>query len=243
LVFGRLLLVLTRTQPRRTAAWDQARLARRIVATCCDDQPIRGAKPDRSVISVHRLRVQSRQTVTSWRRGCRRGAHVADREPRRESRLPGTGRLAPSFAVRVCPDDVRGSASARRHSLFPTVRQRPEDYPIVTAGAGPTDMVMWNGVGGSTVHWEGHFPHASVGFPGGSARRSRRRLANRILESRGFLQSERPKYRGLGDHWRPCQPAAFRPADTSAAVNPTSTIGAVALRCADGIRERKGHWG
>jgi choline dehydrogenase-like flavoprotein len=44
------------------------------------------------------------------------------------------------------------------HSLFPAVRQRPEDYPIVTAGAGPTDMVMWNGVGGSTVHWEGHFP-------------------------------------------------------------------------------------
>jgi len=44
------------------------------------------------------------------------------------------------------------------YSLFPGVRQRPEDYPIVTAGAGPTDMVMWNGVGGSTVHWEGHFP-------------------------------------------------------------------------------------
>ena len=42
--------------------------------------------------------------------------------------------------------------------LFPAVRRRPEDYPIVTAGAGPTDMVMWNGVGGSTVHWEGHFP-------------------------------------------------------------------------------------
>ena len=36
--------------------------------------------------------------------------------------------------------------------LFPAVRRRPEDYPIVTAGAGPTDMVMWNGVGASTVH-------------------------------------------------------------------------------------------
>ena len=43
-------------------------------------------------------------------------------------------------------------------SFFPNLRQRPEDYPIVTAGAGPVDMVMWNGVGGSTVHWEGHFP-------------------------------------------------------------------------------------
>jgi choline dehydrogenase-like flavoprotein len=30
---------------------------------------------------------------------------------------------------------------------------------------------------------------------------------------------------------------------TSAAVNPTSTIGALALRCADGIWERKGEWG
>ena len=45
-----------------------------------------------------------------------------------------------------------------RDSFFPAVRNRPEDYPIVTAGEGPVDMVMWNGVGGSTVHWEGHFP-------------------------------------------------------------------------------------
>jgi choline dehydrogenase-like flavoprotein len=54
----------------------------------------------------------------------------------------------------------RGEAQLRRgsESLFPNVRRRREDYPIVTAGDGPTDMVMWNGVGGSTVHWEGHFP-------------------------------------------------------------------------------------
>ena len=57
-------------------------------------------------------------------------------------------------------DRTRFEAELRRgdRSLFPNVRKRREDYPIVTAGDGPTDMVMWSGVGGSTVHWEGHFP-------------------------------------------------------------------------------------
>lgn len=44
------------------------------------------------------------------------------------------------------------------HSFSPNDRKRPEDYPITTAGDGPAFMIMWNGVGGSTVHWEGHFP-------------------------------------------------------------------------------------
>ena len=44
-------------------------------------------------------------------------------------------------------------------SLFPSVRQRPEDYPIVTEGGlRPDQVLMFNGVGGTTVHWEGHFP-------------------------------------------------------------------------------------
>ena len=50
-------------------------------------------------------------------------------------------------------------ASLRRgNALFPGDRRRPEDYPVTTAGDGPSTIVMWNGVGGSTVHWEGHFP-------------------------------------------------------------------------------------
>ncbi|HEU4690802.1 MAG TPA: GMC family oxidoreductase [Vicinamibacterales bacterium] len=51
-------------------------------------------------------------------------------------------------------------ASLRRgpYTLFPNDRGRPEDYPVTTSGAGPSAVVMWNGVGGSTVHWEGHFP-------------------------------------------------------------------------------------
>lgn len=43
-------------------------------------------------------------------------------------------------------------------TFMPNDRKRPEDYPITAAGDGPAFMVMWNGVGGSTVHWEGHFP-------------------------------------------------------------------------------------
>jgi choline dehydrogenase-like flavoprotein len=44
-------------------------------------------------------------------------------------------------------------------TLFPSIRQRAEDYPIVTEGGlRPDQVLMFNGVGGTTVHWEGHFP-------------------------------------------------------------------------------------
>ncbi len=42
------------------------------------------------------------------------------------------------------------------HTFNPNDRKRREDYPVTTGGAGPTQIAMWNGVGGSTVHWEGH---------------------------------------------------------------------------------------
>ena len=40
----------------------------------------------------------------------------------------------------------------------PNVRRRPEDYPVVTRGTHPPDVLMFNAVGGSTIHWTGHFP-------------------------------------------------------------------------------------
>ena len=44
-------------------------------------------------------------------------------------------------------------------ALFPSLRRRPEDYPIATEGGlRPDQVLMYNGVGGTTVHWEGHFP-------------------------------------------------------------------------------------
>lgn len=44
-----------------------------------------------------------------------------------------------------------------RFHLSPNVRRRPEDYPVTTASP-HVDPMMFNGVGGSTVHWQGHFP-------------------------------------------------------------------------------------
>jgi choline dehydrogenase-like flavoprotein len=44
-----------------------------------------------------------------------------------------------------------------RFHLSPNVRHRPEDYPV-KATSFDVNVMMFNGVGGSTVHWEGHFP-------------------------------------------------------------------------------------
>ncbi len=48
-----------------------------------------------------------------------------------------------------------------RRGLFhtsPNVRRRPEDYPVVEAGGHPPQVMMFNAVGGSTIHWANHFP-------------------------------------------------------------------------------------
>jgi choline dehydrogenase-like flavoprotein len=42
--------------------------------------------------------------------------------------------------------------------MSPNVRKRTEDYPVITAGTYPIDTLMFNAVGGSTIHWQGHFP-------------------------------------------------------------------------------------
>jgi choline dehydrogenase-like flavoprotein len=39
----------------------------------------------------------------------------------------------------------------------PNVRRRPEDYPLDTSES-PINPLMFNAVGGSTIHWTGHFP-------------------------------------------------------------------------------------
>jgi choline dehydrogenase-like flavoprotein len=40
----------------------------------------------------------------------------------------------------------------------PNVRKRPEDYPVVETGGHPPNILMFNAVGGSTIHWATHFP-------------------------------------------------------------------------------------
>jgi choline dehydrogenase-like flavoprotein len=43
-------------------------------------------------------------------------------------------------------------------NFSPNVRRLPEDYPVVPAGKDAPDVLMFNAVGGSTIHWTGHFP-------------------------------------------------------------------------------------
>ncbi|WKK67128.1 GMC family oxidoreductase [Lutimonas zeaxanthinifaciens] len=43
-------------------------------------------------------------------------------------------------------------------NLSPNLRNRPEDYPVTTAGKNPPFIMMFNAVGGSTIHWQGIFP-------------------------------------------------------------------------------------
>jgi choline dehydrogenase-like flavoprotein len=43
-------------------------------------------------------------------------------------------------------------------NFSPNVRRRPEDYPVIEAGRHPPEVLMFNGVGGSTIHWAAHFP-------------------------------------------------------------------------------------
>lgn len=40
----------------------------------------------------------------------------------------------------------------------PNVRKRPEDYPVVSTGGHPPDVLMFNAVGGSSIHYTAHFP-------------------------------------------------------------------------------------
>ncbi len=43
-------------------------------------------------------------------------------------------------------------------NFSPNIRKRPEDYPVVEAGGDPPSILMFNAVGGSTIHFAGHFP-------------------------------------------------------------------------------------
>ena len=45
-----------------------------------------------------------------------------------------------------------------RFHFSPNVRRRPEDYPVIEKGGHPPRVLMFNAVGGSTIHWAAHFP-------------------------------------------------------------------------------------
>lgn len=65
----------------------------------------------------------------------------------------------------IAPTDL-ASADPKYESHFmrgdfnfdPNVRQLREDYPIIKEGEFDHNVAMVNAVGGTTIHWQGHFP-------------------------------------------------------------------------------------
>ncbi len=53
------------------------------------------------------------------------------------------------------PTDPDEEAQMRRraHSFSPNVRQQPQDYSVSVSGNDPSEVEMFNAVGGSTLHW------------------------------------------------------------------------------------------
>ncbi|MCX2718129.1 GMC family oxidoreductase [Lentiprolixibacter aurantiacus] len=57
--------------------------------------------------------------------------------------------LKPDYEIQLSRGDF---------NLSPNIRKRPEDYPVTTGGENPPFVMMFNAVGGSTIHWQGLFP-------------------------------------------------------------------------------------
>ena len=69
------------------------------------------------------------------------------------------GTWAPAHDLPSSRNDFEVSLRRGPHCFTPNERARKEDYPLVTSGdIEPMQIAMANGVGGGTVHWEGHFP-------------------------------------------------------------------------------------
>jgi len=68
------------------------------------------------------------------------------------------GWIEPSTFPSLKPDYETQLTREGDFNLSPNLRNRKEDYPVTTAGENPPFIMMFNAVGGSTIHWQGIFP-------------------------------------------------------------------------------------
>jgi len=68
------------------------------------------------------------------------------------------GWIDPATFPSLKPDYETQFTQGGDFSFSPNIRKRPEDYPVTTAGYNPPFIMMFNAVGGSTIHWQGIFP-------------------------------------------------------------------------------------
>lgn len=68
------------------------------------------------------------------------------------------GWIDPSTFPSLKPDYETQLTREGDFNLSPNLRKRKEDYPVTTDGTNPPFIMMFNAVGGSTIHWQGIFP-------------------------------------------------------------------------------------
>ena len=102
------------------------------------------------------------------------------------------------------PDEFPGDklefelVSEAQWSPDPNVRRQPADYPLEISES-PITPVMYNAVGGSTIHFCAQWVRdAAAGFQAALARRLRRRLARLLRGDEALLRADRPGHADPG---------------------------------------------
>jgi choline dehydrogenase-like flavoprotein len=68
------------------------------------------------------------------------------------------GWIEPASFPSLKPDYETHITRENDFNLNPNFRNRREDYPVTSHGENPPFVMMFNAVGGSTIHWQGVFP-------------------------------------------------------------------------------------
>ncbi len=132
------------------------------------------------------------------------------------------------------PDwEFRGATS---FSFNPNVRALPEDYPVDDTGSDVTPL-MFNAVGGSTVHWTAHAPrfHPSD---------FRVRSQDGVADDWPLTYFDLESYYDLNDQWMGCSGTNGDPANPPRAPRPMPSLplGPDGERLARGFDSLGWHW-
>jgi len=119
----------------------------------------------------------------------------------------------------------------------PNVRRLPEDYPIIQKGGFNANIVMVNAVGGTTIHWQGHFPrfHPSD---------FRVRSLDGVADDWPISYSDLEPYYDLNDQMIGVSGLSGDPANPPRSQRPTPPlpIGKVGNTLVKGFEELEWHW-
>ena len=126
--------------------------------------------------------------------------------------------------------------SATNYSFDPNVRGWSEDYPIETSQSLMTPL-MFNAVGGSTIHWTGHAPRLHPSD-------FRVRTLDGVADDWPISYSELETFYDLNDEWMGCSGIAGDPANPPRSPRPMPPLplGMDGERMARGFDRLGWHW-